>query len=157
MFQYALLLLLPCVLGGTDPVSEWVHHLNQETENLWKTLDYNHNGKFDRDDVQTFLHDYDTDGDGEVTRVEFDFHWGMTEPTLNIVGHGLFLEYDDDQSGIVTSSDLDALYNRMDQNDDGNVSKGEFKTYYTELLTVLFILQTQHIENQLTTTPAPST
>ncbi|XP_071096292.1 visinin-like protein 1 [Haliotis cracherodii] len=157
MFQYALLLLLPCVLGNTDPVSEWVHYVNQETDNLWKTLDYNHNGKFDRADVQTFLHDYDTDGDGEVSRTEFDFHWGVTEPTLNIVGQGLFLEYDDDQSGIVTSSDLDALYNRMDQNDDGDVSKGEFKIYYTELLTVLFILQTQHIENQVTTTPAPST
>ncbi|XP_071096294.1 calcium-binding protein 1-like isoform X2 [Haliotis cracherodii] len=158
MFQYALLLLLPCVLGApsTDPVIAWEHHVHQETEKLWTEFDYNNDGKFGRDDVQKFIHDYDTNGDGEVTRDEFDFHWGVTEPTLNIVGHGLFLEYDDDQSGVVTSSDLDALYNRMDQDDDGKVSKHEFKAYYKQLLTVLFILQTQHIENQVTT-PAPST
>ncbi|XP_067660852.1 uncharacterized protein [Haliotis asinina] len=159
MFQYALLLLLPCALGApaTDPVTAWEHHVHQETERLWQTFDFNNNGKFDRSDVQTFIHDYDTDGDDEVTRAEFDFHWGVTEPTLNIVGHGLFLEYDDDQNGVVTSSDLDALYNRMDHDDDGTVSKHEFKNYYKQLLTVLFILQTQHIENQATTTAAPST
>ncbi|XP_067662231.1 uncharacterized protein [Haliotis asinina] len=147
MVQYALLLLLlPCVMGDTDPVTAWEAHVDKETDSMWTSFDSNSNGKFDRSDLQVFIHDYDTDGDGEVTRAEFDFHWGATEPTLNIVGHALFLEYDDDQNGVVTSSDLDALYNRMDHDDDGTVNKREFKAYYKQLLTVLFILQTQHIE-----------
>ncbi|XP_046570594.1 uncharacterized protein LOC124278854 [Haliotis rubra] len=151
MFQYALFLLLPCVLGDTDPVTAWEAHVNKETDNMWKTFDSNNNGKFDRSDVKLFIHDYDTDGPSSTST------GGVTEPTLNIVADALFLEYDDDQSGNVTSSDLDALYNRMDQNNDGTVDKQEFKAYYKQLLTVLFILQTQHFENSITTTAAPST
>ncbi|KAK7089832.1 hypothetical protein V1264_024429 [Littorina saxatilis] len=67
----------------------------------------------------------------------------MLEPTLAIVANGLFLEFDADHSGHIDMSDMNALYSRMDLNKDTSVSRNEFETYMTEVMTVLVILHLQ--------------
>ena len=49
-----------------------------------------------------------------MTEEEFYKHFDMSEPSLARIHTGLFKEYDDDQNGVVTTSDIEAVYNRMD-------------------------------------------
>ncbi|KAK6194492.1 hypothetical protein SNE40_000117 [Patella caerulea] len=106
-------------------------------------MDYNKNGQYDRDDLETLITDYDNNGDRKITDAEFEFHFDMQEPTLAIVAKALFAEYDHDQDGVIDSTDLDNVHDRMDHLQDGVIDHEEFVTYYTELLTVLYILQIQ--------------
>ncbi|KAK6194490.1 hypothetical protein SNE40_000116 [Patella caerulea] len=107
-------------------------------------MDYNNNNEFDRDDLQTLIHDYDSNGDNEVTVAEFEFHFDMAEPTLAIVAKALFAEYDDNEDGFIDTKDLDGVHDRMDHiTKDGKIDHDEFVAYYTELLTLLYVLQSQ--------------
>ncbi|ESO98791.1 hypothetical protein LOTGIDRAFT_158737 [Lottia gigantea] len=107
-------------------------------------MDYNKNGEFDRSDLQTLIHDYDINGDNEVTRDEFEYKFDMAEPTLAIVAKGLFAEYDDNQDGFIDTKDLDGVHDRMDHMiKDGKVDHAEFVAYQVQLLTVLYALQAQ--------------
>ncbi|KAL3871825.1 hypothetical protein ACJMK2_039797 [Sinanodonta woodiana] len=61
--------------GHHDPVATFQHHLHLETEKLWEHMDFNHDGNFGRDDLQHFIHDYDTNQDGHVEKHEFKQYW----------------------------------------------------------------------------------
>ncbi|ESO98789.1 hypothetical protein LOTGIDRAFT_158735 [Lottia gigantea] len=131
--------------GTIDPdVEAFQKHVAKTALEMWSSMDLNQNGEFDRDDLQAAISDYDLNGDNEVTRAEFEFGFDMAEPTLAILAKTLFAEYDENQDGFFDSKDLDGVYKRMDHIiHDGRISKAEFTSYYTELLTTLFLLQVQ--------------
>ncbi|ESO85174.1 hypothetical protein LOTGIDRAFT_235852 [Lottia gigantea] len=153
MFVAACLFLALCIAattsqGTVDPdVEAFRKHIAKTTHEMWFSMDFNKNGEYDRSDLETLLADYDRNGDNEVTRDEFEYEFDMTEPTLAILAKSLFQEYDENQDGFFDTKDLDGVYKRMDHiNHDGRISKEEFTNYYTELLTVLYVLQVQALQ-----------
>ncbi|XP_041371315.1 uncharacterized protein LOC121384799 [Gigantopelta aegis] len=141
MLVFLVLAFIPCIFAQAIDMDAWYAHLEVETEKLWTSLDYNKNGQYDLHDVHQFIRDYDTDRDHQVTAKEFYFHFDMSEPALARVHTGLFNEYDNDQNGVVTTSDIEAVYGKMDMDKDGTVNKAEFKEYYKNLLTLLYLIQ----------------
>ncbi|PVD21634.1 hypothetical protein C0Q70_17433 [Pomacea canaliculata] len=83
-------------------------------------------------------------GNGTIERSEFEENFDMQEPSLALLAHGLFIEFDADKSGHINMADLLNLYNRIDLNNDGSVSKQEFIQYFSEVLTVVAIV---HLRN----------
>lgn len=56
--------------------------------------------------------------DHRVTKHEFVTRFAHNEPELNIIGEGLFLEFDMNQDGSITVADLDLYYQKIDTNSE---------------------------------------
>ncbi|XP_046376276.2 uncharacterized protein LOC124148993 [Haliotis rufescens] len=112
-----------------------------QVEKLFKTADSNGDGSFDKADMTPIFAEYDANNDTTVTQKEFVDKFTGNQANLAIIAKGLFLELDMDRNGGITDSDLDLYFRKIDQNDDGTVEKTEFEKYFTELFTILYILQ----------------
>ncbi|KAL3871823.1 hypothetical protein ACJMK2_039795, partial [Sinanodonta woodiana] len=88
----------------------------------------------------------------QVCENEFVSQFTHNQPGLNLVAKGLFLELDMDRSGCITQDDLQQYYNKIDTNHDSRVDEAEFKKYFTEVLTILYVIA---IESGRTTTALP--
>lgn len=53
-----------------------------------------------------------------MTKHEFVTRFAHNEPELNIIGEGLFLEFDMNQDGSITVADLDLYYQKIDTNSE---------------------------------------
>merc|ERR1712179_317076 len=120
-----------------DPVDLITHHI---VGHMWTSMDYNKDGTFGRDDLDHFIHSYDTDRNGHVSRLEFLAHWNKDDPQLSMVGEGLMMEMDSNQDHVIDSKDLDEFHNRIDTDQNGTVDKAEFEAYFQQLLTLLYAL-----------------
>lgn len=65
-----------------------------------------------------------------MTKQEFVTRFSHNEPELNIIGEGLFLEFDMNRDGSITVADLDLYYNKIDTN-----SKNFFISFLLRLKT----------------------
>ncbi|KAK3590782.1 hypothetical protein CHS0354_038720 [Potamilus streckersoni] len=124
----------------------------QEVDVLFTRADANHNHGFDVDDMNSIFTDYDKDNNSAVCETEWVSQFTHNAPGLNLVAKGLFLELDMDRSGCITQGDLQLYYNKIDTNHDHNVDEAEFKAYFTEVLTILYVIA---IETSRTTTALP--
>ncbi|XP_071111688.1 uncharacterized protein [Haliotis cracherodii] len=132
--------------GATNPSTDaalatFKATVKAQVEKLFKTADSNGDGSFDKADMTPIFAEYDADNDKNVTQTEFVDKFTGNQANLSIIAKGLFLELDMDRSGGITDSDLDLYFRKIDQNDDGTVEKTEFEKYFTELFTILYILQ----------------
>uniref|UniRef100_A0A194APU4 EF-hand domain-containing protein n=1 Tax=Pinctada fucata TaxID=50426 RepID=A0A194APU4_PINFU len=116
---------------------------------LWARVDTDHDGHFEKNDMHHILDDYDDDKNGQVSNAEFVHHFAASNPDLNVIAKGLFLEFDMDHDGEITYTDLDLYYQKIDTNDNGHVEESEFVHYFTEIFTILFVIQ---LNQQATTT-----
>ncbi|KAK3086989.1 hypothetical protein FSP39_000074 [Pinctada imbricata] len=90
--------------------------------------------------MRHILDDYDDDKNGQVSNAEFVHHFAAiaaSNPGLNVIAKGLFLEFDMDHDGEITYTDLDLYYQKIDTNDNWHVEESEFVHYFTEVRVVL--------------------
>ncbi|XP_067662709.1 uncharacterized protein [Haliotis asinina] len=128
--------------ASTDAaVAKFQATVKAQVDLLFKTSDTNKDGKFDQADMTSIFTEYDANHDKSVTEKEFTSRFSGTQASLSAIGKGLFLELDMDKNKAITSSDLNLYFKKIDQNDDGQVSKHEFDQYFTQLFTILFIIQ----------------
>ncbi|XP_069121068.1 uncharacterized protein [Argopecten irradians] len=132
-------------LVAADPLQEFLGHIDNATSNLWAQMETDSDHVFLRDDLESFIHSYDTDNSGHVTMIEFFHHFLKDDPDLGSIGYGLFQEFDANQDGVVDTLDLDTVYSRIDLNKDSRVEENEFKQYFKSLLTVLYLMHIQGI------------
>nr|XP_011451843.1 uncharacterized protein LOC105345409 [Crassostrea gigas] len=154
MIAYFLLLTVTSVLGApTDQshsaLEQFKNIIRTQVTTLWHTVDKNGDGRFEASDMHHIFDDYDANHDHSVTKHEFVSRFAHNEPELNIIGEGLFLEFDMNQDGAITVSDLDLYYQKIDSNNNGHVEKEEFVHYFTEIFTILYVIQL----NQTTVAP----
>ncbi|XP_033729832.1 uncharacterized protein LOC117319028 [Pecten maximus] len=132
-------------LAADDPVQIFLSHIDNATANLWAQLETDNDHVFLRNDLESFIHSYDTDNNSHVTMGEFFTHFLKDDPDLGSVAYGLFQEFDVDQNGTIDTKDLDTVYARIDMNGDMRVDEAEFKQYFKSLLTILYLLHIQGI------------
>ncbi|XP_067662706.1 uncharacterized protein [Haliotis asinina] len=135
----------------SDAVAKFKATVKAQVGALFLTADTNKDGQFDKADMLSIFTDYDADGDKKVSQKEFVSKFAGSQTSLAVIAKGLFLELDMDRNGEVTDSDLDLYFRKIDQNDDGKVEKDEFEKYFTELFTILYILE---VRQQAATTAA---
>ncbi|XP_048245894.1 uncharacterized protein LOC124148941 [Haliotis rufescens] len=138
--------LLAAALAAGDAktdaaVAKFQATVKAQVDVLFKTSDTNGDGKFDQADMSSIFTEYDANKDGSVSEQEFQTRFSGSQGGLSVIGKGLFLELDMDKSKAITASDINLYFKKIDQNDDGNVSKHEFEQYFTQLFTILYILQ----------------
>ncbi|XP_046546394.1 uncharacterized protein LOC124256441 [Haliotis rubra] len=137
----------------SDAVAKFKSTVKAQVEALFLSADTNKDGQFDKADMVSLFIDYDPNGDKKVTEKEFVDKFTGNQKSLAVIAKGLFLELDMDRNGGITDSDLDLYFKKIDQNDDGKVEKSEFTKYFTEVFTILYILE---IRAQAATTAAAS-
>ncbi|XP_062610186.1 uncharacterized protein LOC134271966 [Saccostrea cucullata] len=132
-----------------SPLQHFKSIVRRQVTALWPTVDTDGDGHFEVNDMHHILGDYDADHDQKVSEQEFIARFAHNEPDLNVIAQGLFFEFDMNRDGFITVSDLDLYYQKIDTNDNGHVEKEEFVHYFTEIFTILYVIQL----NQ-TTTPS---
>ncbi|XP_048778709.1 uncharacterized protein LOC125682285 [Ostrea edulis] len=144
-------LVLVLVVSGTfaaphsdhtqSAVEKFKSIVRTQVTTLWTTVDTDGDGHFESADMHHIFDDYDANHDHKVSQQEFVSRFAHNEPELNIIAQGLFYEFDMNRDGFVTVSDLDLYYQKIDTNDNGHVEKEEFVHYFTEIFTILYVIQ----------------
>ncbi|XP_022326564.1 uncharacterized protein LOC111126319 [Crassostrea virginica] len=156
MRAFCILLCVAGAFGATHPdhtqsaLEQFKSVIRTQVTTLWHTADTDGDGHFESNDMHHIFEDYDANHDHKVTKQEFVTRFSHNEPELNIIGEGLFLEFDMNRDGSITVADLDLYYNKIDTNNNGHVEKEEFVHYFTEIFTILYVIQL----NQTTAAPA---
>ncbi|CAC5375879.1 unnamed protein product [Mytilus coruscus] len=128
------------------------HLVGQQVAVLWQSADTNKDGKFTASDMNVIFTDYDHDNNGVITKAEFIGRFTRNQPEMDTIAQGLFLTLDVNQDSTITQHDLDLFYQRMDTDHNKHVNQSEFEKYFTEVMTLLFVIQLQG--NTTTTTTA---
>jgi len=135
---FALLLFLPALTLAYDlkPYNETAHLMFIGT-------DANKDGVLSRSELDATFKDYDTNGDGRVSRQEYTSYTDLHSPTLHDLSHALYDIYDVDGDHHLDKHDFDNLYALIDGDADGIVEEIEFIKYWS----VLFV-NLEHIHGQ---------
>ncbi|XP_069121385.1 uncharacterized protein [Argopecten irradians] len=139
----ALLLCVPLVLCATH--GNHGHHHGQTTtdythyvDELWNNVNYDHDtAHFSKVELHDFFVFADTNKDGTITRHEYVTAATKDAPDLFEFSHGLFDNFDANGDHHLDLQDTTALYNRMDTDGDGFITKTEFYAYWTQILNSL--------------------
>ncbi|XP_071154654.1 uncharacterized protein [Mytilus edulis] len=126
--------------------------VRQEVAVLWQSADTNKDGKFTASDMNVIFTDYDHDNDSVITKAEFIGRFAHNQPEMKTIAQGLFLTFDVNRDDTITHHDLDLFYQRMDSDHSNNVNQSEFTKYFTEVMTLLFVIQLQGGNTPVTTT-----
>ncbi|VDI24353.1 Hypothetical predicted protein [Mytilus galloprovincialis] len=126
--------------------------VRQEVAVLWQSADTNKDGKFTASDMNVIFTDYDHDNDSVITKAEFIGRFAHNQPEMKTIAQGLFLTFDVNRDDTITHHDLDLFYQRMDTDHSNNVNQPEFTKYFTEVMTLLFVIQLQGGNTPVTTT-----
>ncbi|XP_052094471.1 uncharacterized protein LOC127730222 [Mytilus californianus] len=128
------------------------HIVGQQVAVLWQSADTNKDGKFTASDMNVIFTDYDHNNDSVITKAEFIGRFTNNQPEMDTIAQGLFLTLDVNQDGTISNHDLELFYQRMDTDHNKHVDQSEFKKYFTDVMTLLFVIQLQG--NTTTTTAA---
>ncbi|XP_025114071.1 uncharacterized protein LOC112576062 isoform X2 [Pomacea canaliculata] len=139
----------------SELLAPFMGQIRSEVNNLYVRADTNNNGHFDLDDLRSVFEEYDINKNHEVTRDEFVQHFAGNSSTLRIVALGLFLDMDSDKNGMLEQNDATTYFNKIDTDDDGEVNREEFVSFFTQLFEQLFLIQIIVSHGGLTTTHAP--
>ncbi|OWF39927.1 hypothetical protein KP79_PYT04264 [Mizuhopecten yessoensis] len=113
---------------------DYTHYVDE----LWTNVNYDHDTlHFTTVELHDFLVFADTNKDGSITRHEYVTAATKDAPDLTAFSHGLFDTFDANNDHHLTLDDTTALYDRMDSDGDGFITKPEFYTFWTNVLTSL--------------------
>merc|ERR1711874_763840 len=116
---------------------------NETAHLMFIGSDGNQDGQLARDELDHTFKDYDTNGDGRVSRHEYTGYVDLHSPNLHDLSHALYDIYDVDGDHHLDKHDFDNLYALIDGDADGIVEEIEFIKYWS----VLFV-NLEHIHGQ---------
>ena len=106
---------------------------------IFDAIDANKDGKITKLENEQFFLGFNADKDGVVTKQEFFDGIDKMAPQLSSVKEALYKMLDDDNSGQVDKSDIDAVFTRADKNNDNHVSKTEFHEEYQRVASAVVV------------------
>ncbi|XP_076436780.1 uncharacterized protein LOC143276212 isoform X2 [Babylonia areolata] len=98
----------------------------------WKA-DADRDGTITETELQTIWHAFDQNDDNIITPGEFIPHWGAVTTMTQELSRAYFFLADIDDSGLITTSDLNLVYQRFDIDGDGTVTAEEFNLKWQQL------------------------
>ncbi|XP_060071897.1 uncharacterized protein LOC132551772 [Ylistrum balloti] len=134
-----LALCVPLVLcannhGHHNHHVDYTHYIDE----LWNEVNYDLDTQhFSRVELHDFLVFADSNKDGTITRHEYVTAATKDAHDLTDFTNGLFNTFDANGDHHLTLSDTTALYNRMDADGDALITKPEFYSFWTAVLTSL--------------------
>ncbi|CAL1541651.1 unnamed protein product, partial [Lymnaea stagnalis] len=119
---FAILVCLPVFTLGQP---NW----NFVEQALFRHFDSNADGHLTQAEVSSYLNTFDTDGDGQVSRQEYNAHITAQyshDPITQRELHALFDQFDTNNNNHLSTSDYTALFADADDNANNQVSGQEF-------------------------------
>ncbi|CAG5128732.1 unnamed protein product [Candidula unifasciata] len=131
MLVFVLLLVLPALIIAAPPA-------NLE-EDLFKALDEDGDKKISEAEAVGYLLRFDTNKDGKITAQEFATNVDTIDPAFAGKEQALFDLLDKDADGKldgkVNKKDLEAVFKRVDTDNDGEISRNEFAKAFSDVIT----------------------
>ncbi|XP_059162574.1 calcineurin subunit B type 2-like [Physella acuta] len=132
---YALLVCLPAL---TLAQQFHLYPYDQTAATGFTHVDFNHDGVFDRNELDHIFRDIDTNRDGSVSFHEYTESVNVHghDPHTTHVLHAMFDAYDVNNDGVVNHHDYDLFFSLADGNADNLLERNEFIHYVATIFEI---------------------
>merc|ERR1711909_64842 len=127
----SLFIVAVCLLGSCYCID--LKPYNETALMMFHGEDTNGDGMITRIELEQLFDKYDANGNGKESRHEYTEFVCATTPTLYNLAHYLFDEYDANGDHMLEKADYDALFMKMNPDNDDSIEEDEFVAYWTTI------------------------